>query len=90
MSKVEETIKYYLDNIDTLFNADTDEWFEPLAEFVGTGICDGYCALTGTDECSLVCSLYHAMSTLKTEPTLENLNGVKSLVCQKLHEKLGG
>ena len=90
MSSVEETIKYYLDNIDVRFYAETDDWFELLAEFVGTGICDGYCALTGTNECTKVCSLYHAMSTLKTEPTLENLNEVKSLICQRLHNELGG
>lgn len=90
MTKTQEIIKYYLDNIDTLFNADTDDWFESLAEFVGTCICDGFCCgLYGTNDCTKVCSLFHAMSTLKTEPTIENLNKVKFLVSQRIYNEGG-
>lgn len=89
MSKTQETIKYYLDTIDTLFKE--DDWFEKLSDFLGTGICDGFCCgLYGTNDCTKVCSLFHAMSTLKSEPTIENLNEVKSLVSQRLHNELGG
>ena len=89
MSKTQETIKYYLDTIDTLFKE--DDWFEKLADFLGTGICDGFCCgMYGTNDCTKVCSLFHAMPTLKSEPTNENLNKVKSFVCQRIHNKLGG
>lgn len=89
MSKVQETIKHYLDNIDALFYAKTDDWFEPLAEFVGIGICDGYCTkMKDSDDCVQSCELFHAMSSLKTEPTAENLNEVKSIICRILHKNL--
>ena len=89
MSNTQETIKYYLDTIDTLFKA--DDWFDKLSDFLGTGICDGFCCgMYGTNDCTKVCSLFHAMSTLKSEPTIENLNEVKSFVCQYIHKKLGG
>lgn len=88
MSKADETIKYYLDMIDTLFKE--DDWFDQLSDFLGTGICDGYCTLSCTDEDSKICALFQAMSSLKTEPTIENLNEVKSIVCQRLHKELGG
>lgn len=88
MTKIQEIIKYYLDNIDALFYAKTDDWFEPLSDFVGTGICDGFCCgLYGTNDCTKVCSLFHAMSTLKTEPTIENLDKVKSIVSQMIKDK---
>ena len=91
MSKAQEIIKYNLDNIDTLFNADIADWFEPLAEFVGTSICDGYCTnMKDSDDCVKSCALFHAMSLLKTEPTVENLNEVKAIICRILHNKLGG
>lgn len=86
MSKTQEVIKYYLDTIDTLFYAKTDDWFEPLADFVGTGICDGYCHKDSSD-CVDYCALFHAMSTLKTEPTIENLDKVKSIVSQMIKDK---
>lgn len=89
MSKVQDIIKYYRENIDTLFYAKTDEWFEPLAEFVGTGICDGFCTkMRDSDDCVKFCELFHSMSLLKTEPTEENLNEVKSIIFRILHKNL--
>ena len=89
MSKTQETIKYYLDTIDTLFKE--DDWFEKLSDFLGTGICDGFCCgLYGTNDCTKVCSLFHAMSALKSEPTIESLNEVKSIVSQMINSNLGG
>lgn len=86
MTQAQDTIKYMLNQIDTLFYAE-DDWFEKLSEFVGTGVCDGYCGVANTDNCPTQCTLFAAMSTLKTEPTIENLDRVKALVSEAINKK---
>ena len=40
MTKVQEVIQYYLDHIDLMHK---EENYEELCDFIGTGICDGFC-----------------------------------------------
>lgn len=84
MSDVKEIIEYNLEQIDTLFK---EECFEELAEFLGTSICDGHCKVYDTSYCMSLCSLYSAYYKLYHEPILDNLNELKSLVCQKINTK---
>ena len=87
MNKVQETIQYYTDKLDELFK---EESFEELSDFLGTGICDGYCDIHNTGNCPQSCALFYSVHKLIAEPTNENLNEVKSFVCQAIHKKLGG
>lgn len=86
MSKVQETIQYFREELDKLFEAKD---FMSLREFLGTGICDGYCTFFGTGECPKVCGLFHAINRLEADPTNETLNEVKSFVFQAIHKKGG-
>lgn len=81
MDKTKEIIEYNLNHIDMLY---AEESYEELADFLGTSICDGYC-LNSTN-CKQ-CALFVAYHKLFKEPTNENLNEIKALVCQKIHKK---
>ena len=84
MSKADKVIKYYLDSLDTMYK---EESFEEMTDFLGTGICDGFCGRS-TDNCQQGCALFSAVHQLIAEPTDENLNEVKSIVCQIIHQKI--
>lgn len=84
MSKADKVIKYYLDSLDTMYK---EESFEEMTDFLGTGICDGFCGRS-TDNCQQGCALFSAVHQLIDEPTDENLNEVKSIVCQIIHQKI--
>ena len=78
MTKVQEVIQYYLDHIDLMHK---EENYEEFCDFIGTGICDGFCNHS-TDECQKNCALFYSVHKYLAEPTNDNLNEVKSFVCQ--------
>ena len=75
MTKVQEVIQYYLDHIDLMHK---EENYEELCDFIGTGICDGFCILS-TDECEKKCPLFYSVYKYLAEPTNDNLNEVKMM-----------
>ena len=86
MSEVQEIIKYYVDTIDKLCE---EQSYEELCDFLGTGICDGFCDRK-VESCQKNCALFSAVHKFLAESTNENLNEIKSFVCQIIHNRLGG
>lgn len=87
MTKAQETIKYYTDTIDKLCE---EQSYEELWDFLGTGICDGMYCDRKVESCQKNCALFSAVHKFLAEPTNENLNEVKSFVCQIIHNRFGG
>ena len=86
MTKVQEVIQYYLDHIDLMHK---EENYEEFCDFIGTGICDGFCDRK-VESCQKNRALFYSVHKYLAEPTNDNLNEVKSFVCQYIHKKLGG
>lgn len=77
------TKEYYLKELDRMFNK---KLFQEMREFLGTGICDGICKKF-TDSCPKGCALFHALEECIAHNTNDNLNELKSIVCQILNQK---
>lgn len=77
------TKEYYLKELDRMFNK---KFFQEMREFLGTGICDGICKKF-TDSCPKGCALFHALEECIAHNTNDNLNELKSIVCQILNQK---
>lgn len=77
------TKEYYLKELDRMFS---NNLFDEAREFLGTGICDGICKKF-TDSCPKGCALFHALEECIAHNTNDNLNELKSIVCQILNQK---